>query len=115
MEDLTIDAKISKKVRLQMIVKTINDIAETNGLVSTLLIFDAYSRMHHLDPSAPNIIQRAAAISKAMGEVKKMMTKKQIRNALNSKNGSIINHFHDLLINSEVLIWRKSNAEKSGN
>ena len=116
MEDLTsVDAKVSKKVRLQMIVKAVNDIAEANGLVPTLLVFGAYSRMHHLDPPAPNIMQRAAAISKAMGEVKKMMAKKQIRNALNSKNGSIVNHLHDLPINSEILVWRKNNADKSRN
>ena len=104
MEDLTIDAKISKKVELQMIVKTVNDTAKANGLVFTVLIFDAYSRMHHLDPPAPNIMQRAAAISKAMDEMKKMMAKKQIRDVLNFKNDSIINHLHDLSINSEVLV-----------
>ena len=42
-----------------------------------------------------------------------MMTKKQIRNALNFKNDFIVNHFHDLSINSEVLIWRKNNADKT--
>ena len=115
MENLAVDAKISKKVRLQMTVKTVNDTAEANGLVFTLLIFDAYSRMHHLNLSAPNIIQRAVVINKTMGEVKKMMAKKQIRNALNFKNGSIVNHFHDLSINSEILIWKEDNAEKSKN
>ena len=62
--------------------------------------------MHHLDPFASNIIQRAAAISKIMGEIKKMMTEKQVRDALNIKNGlgSIVNHLHDLSINSEVLV-----------
>ena len=117
MKNLTVDAKISKEVKLQMTVKTINDIAGTNGLVFTLLVFDAYSRMHHLNPSASNIVQRTIVINKTMGEVKKMMTKKQIRDALNIKNDSdsIISHFHDLFINSEVLIWRENNAEKSEN
>ena len=113
MKDLAIDAKVSKKIKLQMIIKAINDTAGTNGLVPTLLIFGAYSRMHHLDPPAPNIIQRAVAISKAMSEIKKMMTKKQIRNVLNFKNDFIVNHFHDLSINSEVLVWRKGNANKT--
>ena len=105
--------KISKKLKLQMTIKTVNDTASPNGLVFTLLVFEAYSRMHHLDSSASNIIQRAAAISKAMGEMKKIMTKKQIRDVLNIRNDSIVNHLHDLSINSEVLIWRKGNAEKS--
>ena len=105
MKDLTsTEIKISKKLDSQMTVKTINDIAKTNDLVSTLLIFDAYSRMHHLNPSAPNIIQRAAAITKTMKKVKKMIAEKQIRNALNTRNESIINHLHDLSLNSEVLI-----------
>ena len=115
MKNLTIDAKVSKEVRLQMTVKAVNDTAEANGLVPTLLVFGAYSRMHHLDPPAPNIIQRAATISKAMGEVRKMMTKRQVRDALNSKNGPIVSHLHDLPINSEVLVWREGNADKSGN
>ena len=114
MKDLA-EMKISKKLGLQMTIKVINNTAEANGLVFTLLIFGAYSRMHHLDSFASNIIQRAVVISKAMGEVKKMMTKKQVRDVLNSKNGSIINHFHDLFINFEVLVWRKSNANKSKN
>ena len=116
MKDLTsADAKVSKEIRLQMIIKAVNDIAGANGLVPTLLVFGAYSRMHHLDSSASNIVQRAVVINKVMGEVKKMMTKKQIRDALNFKNDLIINHFHDLFINSEILVWRESNAEKSEN
>ena len=106
MKDLidSIEIKVSKELDLQMTVKTINDIAETNGLVFTLLVFDAYSRMHHLNPSASNIIQRAAAITKAMEEMKKMIVEKQIRNVLNTRNESIVNHFHDLPLNSEVLV-----------
>ena len=116
MENLiNVDAKISKKIKLQMIIKAVNDTAEANGLVPTLLIFDAYSRMHHLNSSASNIVQRAVVINKIMGEVRKMMAKKQIRDVLNFKNDFIVNHFHDLFINSEVLIWRKGNAEKSKN
>ena len=105
MKDLTnADAKISKEIELQMTIKTVNDIAKANDLVFTLLIFDAYSRMFHLDSSASNIIQRAVVINKAMHEMKKIMMEKQTRDALNIKNGSIVNHFHDLFINSEVLV-----------
>ena len=68
---ISIDAKISKELKLQMTIKTMNDTANANGLVFTLLVFDAYSRIHHLDFSAPSIIQRTTAISKAMNEMKK--------------------------------------------
>ena len=113
MKDLAgnIEIKVSKKLNLQMIVKTVNDTAETNGLVFTLFVFDAYSRMHHLDFSASNITQRAAVITKAMKKMKKMIVEKQIRNVLNIRNGSIVNHFHDLPLNSEVLVWKKKQRE----
>ena len=115
MKDLAVDAKINKEIELQMTIKAVNDTADANDLVFMLLVFYAYSRMHHLDFFASNIIQRVVAISKAMGEMKKIMTKKQIRDALNIKNGfgSIVSHFHDLSLNSEVLVWREGNAEKS--
>ena len=106
MKDLTdsTEIKVSKKLDLQMTVKTINDIAETNGLVFTLFVFDAYSRMHHLNSSTSNITQRATAITKAMKEVKKMIIEKHVRNALNIRNESIVNHLHDLSLNSEILV-----------
>ena len=114
MEDLiSTEIKISKKLDLQMIVKTVNNTAKTNGLVFTLLVFDAYSRMHYLNLSTSNIIQRAAAITKTMKKMKKMIVEKQIRNVLNTRNESIVNHFHDLSLNSEVLVWRKNNANKT--
>ena len=115
MKNLTdsIEIKISKKLDLQMIVKAVNDTAKTNGFVFTLLVFGAYSRMHHLDFSTSSITQRAAAITKAMKKVKKMIVEKQIRNVLNIRNGSIVSHFHDLPLNSEVLVWRESNANKT--
>ena len=105
MKDLaSTETKISKKLSLQMTVKTVNDTAKTNGLVFTLLVFGAYSRMHHLDLSASNIIQRAVAIIKTMKKMKKMIVEKQVRNVLNIRNESIVNHFHDLSLNSEILI-----------
>ncbi len=43
-ENIKID--IDKEMILQMIVKTVNDTADSDELMSTLLVFDAYSRMH---------------------------------------------------------------------
>ena len=115
MEDLaSTEIKVSKELGLQMAVKAVNDTAGANGLVPTLLVFGAYSRMHHLDPPAPSITQRAAAITKAMEEVRKMIVERQVRDALNTRNGSIVSHLHDLPLNSEVLVWREGNAGKTG-
>jgi hypothetical protein len=48
-ENIEID--ISKKIVLQMIVKTINNIAYFDELMSTLQVFDAYSRIHAMNSS----------------------------------------------------------------
>jgi hypothetical protein len=45
-----------------MAVKAVNDTAGPDGLVLTLLVYRAYPRITNLDPPAPSIIDRAAAI-----------------------------------------------------
>ena len=52
-----------------MAFKAINDTAGPNGLVPTLLVYGAYSRITEHDPLSPSIAQRALAIKKAMAEV----------------------------------------------
>ena len=63
---------ISKKTVLWIAVKAVNDIADLDGLVSTLLVFGAYPRMHSIDPPAPSIIQRATTIKKDIEQVRKI-------------------------------------------
>ena len=53
-------------------IKAINDTASPNGLVPTLLVYRAYPRISKLDPPAPSIMERAAAIRKAMAEIVKL-------------------------------------------
>ena len=45
-----------------MAVKAVNNTASPNGLVPTLLVYEAYLRIGKLDPSTPSIIDRAAII-----------------------------------------------------
>ena len=47
-----------------MIVKTVNNTADDNDLIFTLLIFEAYFRMQKFDSSFSIIIQRVDAIKK---------------------------------------------------
>ena len=47
---------------LQIAVKAINNTADTNGLVPTLLVYRAYLRISNLDPPTLFIIEQAAAI-----------------------------------------------------
>ena len=102
--DTNTDTNIIKKMKFQMIVKTVNNTANDNGLIFTLLIFDAYSRMQEFDFSFSIIIQKINAIKKIMKKMRITKTQRQISDALNIRNESITNHFHDLLLNSEILI-----------
>jgi hypothetical protein len=106
-ENLNIESTISKEIILQMIVKTINDTVDFDELMLILLIFEAYSRMHVMNSSTSSIIQRIIVIEKAMIEIKKLRAQRQIVDALNIRNDSIIISIHDLSINSDVLIWRE--------
>jgi hypothetical protein len=95
---------IIKELMLQMIVKLINNTIELDKLMLTLLMFDAYSRMHAMNLSISTVIQRAMMIEKAITEVRKIRTERQVVNVLNARNESIVTSIHDLLINSDVLV-----------
>ena len=45
-----------------MAVKAINNTANPNGLVPTLLVYKAYLRISKLDPPTPSITDQAAVI-----------------------------------------------------
>ena len=87
-----------------MAVKAINNTASPNGLVPTLLVYRAYLRISKLDPPAPSITERAAAIRKAMAKIVKLQAKQTVNNALYYRNGPNITLVYDLPLNSKVLI-----------
>jgi hypothetical protein len=58
-----------------MAVKAVNNTAGPDGLVPTLLVYRAYSRISNLDPPASSITDRAAIIRKAMAEIVKLRAK----------------------------------------
>ncbi len=95
-----------------MIIKAINDTVESDELVLTLLVFEAYSRIHAMNSSTSSIIQRAMTIEKAMTEVRKLQVERQIADALNTRNDSNVNSIHNLSLFSDVLVWRESNTAK---
>ena len=99
-----IDTNIIKKIEFQMIVKTVNNTANDNGLIFMLLMFDAYFCMQKFDFLFSTIIQRVEAIRKTMKKIRIAKTKKQINDALNIWNKLITDHFHDLLLNSEIFV-----------
>ncbi len=97
---------------LQMTVKAINDTADSDELMSTLLVFEAYSRMNAMNLSISSINQRATIIEKAMIEMRQFRIKRQVADVLNIRNELIIIPIHDLLLNSNVLIWREDNSNQ---
>ena len=58
-----------------MAVKAINNTTSSNGLVPTLLVYKAYLKISNLNPSAPSVMDRAAAIQKAMAKIVKLQAK----------------------------------------
>jgi len=91
-----------------MAVKAVNDTTGLDGLVPTLLVYGAYPRISNLNPPAPSITERAAAIRKAMAEIVKLRAKQAVNNALYYYNGPNTTLVYDLPLNSEVLIWCES-------
>jgi len=89
---------------LQMAFKALNDTAGPEGLVPTLLVFGAYPYITESDPPAPTIAQRAAAIKRAMAEIRKLRAERQVTEALRTRNGPRTNDIHGLPLNSEVLV-----------
>jgi hypothetical protein len=105
---------IDKDMALQMAFKAINDSAGPDGLIPTLLVFGAYPRMTEFDAPSPTTTQRATAIKKAMAEIQKMRAKRQVADALNTRNGPNTDGIHNLELNSQVLVWREGNTGQSG-
>jgi len=91
-----------------MAVKAVNNTTSLDGLVLTLLVYGAYLRISNLNPPAPSITERAAAIWKAMAEIVKLWAKQAVNNALHYRNGPNMTLVYDLPLNSKVLIWRES-------
>jgi hypothetical protein len=93
-----------------MVVKAVNDTAGPDGLVPTLLVFEAYPRISHNLPLSPIIIKRAEAIRKAMAEVRKLIAFRQVSAALNARNrpDPAARDPMKLPLQSEMRVWRKN-------
>lgn len=105
------DTQDHKDMALQMAVKAVNDTAGYDGIVPTLLVFGAFPRISELDPPAPSIAKRAAALKKAMIEVSKLRASRQVKDALRTRNGPITK---DIPLGSDVLIWRTHEKNWTG-
>ena len=87
-----------------MAFKAINDFIGFNSLILTLLVFRAYLRIVKSDASNSIVVKRAAALKKAIKEVKKLKAKRQVANALNIHNGPKTTTIYNLPLNSPTLV-----------
>ena len=95
---------IGKDIALQMAFKAINNSIGPNNLIPTLLIFKAYPYI--VESNIPNsiVVKQAAALKKAIEEIKKLKTKRQITDTLNMRNRPKTTVIYDLLLNSPILV-----------
>ncbi len=98
---------------LQMTFKALNDSAEPNELILTLLVFETYLRMTEMNAFSSTIIQRFVAMRKIMNEVRKLIAARQVNDALNIRNDSFSILIHALSLNSDVLVYRENNSNQS--
>jgi hypothetical protein len=98
---------------LQMTFKALNDSIDSNDLISTLLVFDAYSRMIEINVSSSTIIQRFIAMRKAMNEIRKLSVTRQLNDALNTRKNSSSILIHNLSLNSDIFVCREKNDNQS--
>jgi hypothetical protein len=106
-QDKLEDKHIDKEMMLQMAVKAINDLAGPDGIVPTLLVFDAYPRLTEIDPPSSSVTKRAEAICVAIKKVRRLYTERQVKDALAMCNGPDTKNTLDLPLQSDVHVWRK--------
>jgi len=101
------EQQLDRHTILQMAVKAVNDTAGPNGLVPTLLVFGAYPRLNVDDTPSQAMIQRAKTMYEAMKEVRRLKAKRQIADALATRNGPNTGNTEQLPLLSDVRVWRE--------
>jgi hypothetical protein len=106
-------SNIDSNSTLQMTFKALNDFAEFNELILTLLVFETYFRMIEMNALSSTIIQRFVAMRKIMNEVRKSIAVHQMNDALNIRNNSFSILIHALSLNFDVFVYREKNDNQS--
>lgn len=97
-------ASVKKEIILQMAVKAVNDTVGPDGIVPTVLVFRAYPRMTYDSPPSQLTARCAQAMRKAMADLKRAVAKRQINDALKTKNGPSVTATLNLAPGSEVRV-----------
>jgi hypothetical protein len=90
-----------------MVIKAVNNTAEPDGLVPTLLVFGTYSRITTTNTLSLTVIKRGKAIIKAIKQIAELHVKRQVTNVLRQRNGPNISNTLNVLISKDVLVYKK--------
>jgi hypothetical protein len=99
---------VSKQFVLQITIKAVNNTAEPDSLISTLLMFSTYPRITTTNTLFFIVTEHNKAITKAIKQITELHTKRQVINALKQRNSPNISNILDVLISKNVLIYKKN-------
>jgi hypothetical protein len=90
-----------------MAIKAVNNTAEPNGLVLTLLVFSTYPRITITNTLSFTVTEHSKTITKAIKQIAELHAKRQVTDVLRQQNSPNISDTLDVLINKDVLIYKK--------
>jgi uncharacterized protein YggE len=99
---------VSKQFVLQIAIKAVNNTAGPDGLISTLLVFGTYPRITTTNTLSLTVIKHGKAITKAMKQIAELHAKRQVIDALRQRNSLNINNTLNILIDKDVLVYKKN-------
>lgn len=98
---------LSDDEALQMSVNSINDSVCPDGLIPTLFMYSAVSRLGiPNDSPSPNKYRHAAALQKATKEMSRHCARRQINDAVQTRNGPDTTDIHNARLDSHLLSYR---------
>lgn len=79
------NTEVNKEIKLQIVVKEVNQAINYHGLVVTLLVFDVYSQLYALELPASSVSQQAIRIKYAIDEIGKIRAEDQVLSRLSRR------------------------------
>jgi hypothetical protein len=98
-------ASVDRDVILQMAIKAINDTISPDGIVPTVLIFGVYPRMTINSPPSALTARRAETMRKAIVDLRRIVAKRRVNDALNTRNSPIVTETLSLAPRSDIKVW----------
>jgi hypothetical protein len=98
---------VPKQFVLQIAIKAVNNTVGPNGLISTLLVFSTYLQIATTNTPSLIVTEHNKAIIKAIKQIAELHTKKQVTNALKQQNRPNISNTLNVLIDKNVLVYKK--------